>query len=457
MSRRPQKVRLHSGRDQPRSPIDPFRPGSGAGFPVDEKVTPPLFLLQVNDLMSEAIGQQLRQAREERQISLEQAAQATHIRLRYLEALEAGDFAALPSEVQARGFLRSYASYLNLDANALLAAGQGEAVATPQPAPEPAQPQGSPEGSANQAFVEIGQKLKSQRELLGFSLDDVGRHTHLRLHYLSSLEAGDLDGLPSPVQGRGMLNNYAVFLGLDPEPLLLRFAEGLQARLAVKQAARAEKQPQPSRPELRSPTRLQRTISSELIIGAVLVIFLAASSIWVAIRIFSIQSGQQVAPTAPSIADVLLATATETLTSTPMPPTLTLPAAIVPENVQPTGTGAPFAVAGTPGSGVQVYVTARHRAWMRVLVDGEVEFDGRILPGSAYAFSGDERVELLTGDGDALQVFFNQLDLGPLGQPSEVVDLVFTLDGMQTPTPTITPSPTTTPRFLETPGVTPAP
>jgi len=407
--------------------------------------------------MSEVIGQQLRQAREARQLSLEQVAQATHIRLRYLQALETGDFAALPSDVQARGFLRAYASFLNLDATALLATGQADTVAILQPMPEPQQPQVAQEGSASQAFVEIGQKLKSQRELLGFSLEDVERHTHLRIRYLTSLEAGDLDGLPSPVQGRGMLNNYAVFLGLDPEPLLLRFADGLQARLAVKQAARAEKQPQASRRELRSPTRLQRTVSSELIIGAVLVVFLAASSIWVAIRIFTIQSGQQVAPTAPSIAEVLLATATETLTPTSLPPTQTLPAAVLQATVQPTGTGEPIAVAGTPGSGVQVYVTARHRAWMRVLVDGEVEFQGRILPGSAYAYSGEERVELVTGDGDALQVFFNQQDLGSLGLVGQVVDLVFTLDGMQTPTPTITPSPTTTPRFADTPSVTPAP
>ncbi len=408
--------------------------------------------------MSEAIGQQLRQRREERQISLEQAAQVTHIRLRYLQALESGDFAALSSEVQARGFLRSYASYLDLDVSALLAGGQEQAPdETSQPETSPAQSRAIPESPASQAFSEVGQKLKSQRELLGFSLEDVERHTHLRIHYLTSLETGDLDGLPSPVQGRGMLNNYAVFLGLDPEPLLLRFADGLQARLAAKQAARAEKQPPPSRPELRTPTRLQRAFSSELIIAVVLVVFLAASGVWLAIRIFSIRSGQQAAPTAPSIAAVLLATATETLTPTPIPPTLTLPAAVIPENVQPTGTGAPVAAAGTPGSGVQVYVTARYRAWMRVLVDGEVEFEGRILPGSAYAYSGNERVELLTGDGDALQVFFNQQDLGALGQPGEVVNLVFTLDGMQTPTPTVTPSPTNTPRFQETPGVTPTP
>jgi hypothetical protein len=36
-----------------------------------------------------------------------------------------------------------------------------------------------------------------------------------------------------------MLSNYAIFLGFDPEPLLLRFAEGLQANLAARQALAA--------------------------------------------------------------------------------------------------------------------------------------------------------------------------------------------------------------------------
>ena len=39
-------------------------------------------------------------------------------------------------------------------------------------------------------------------------------------------------GLPSPVQGRGMLKNYADFLGLESDTLLLTFADGLQTGLA---------------------------------------------------------------------------------------------------------------------------------------------------------------------------------------------------------------------------------
>ena len=62
------------------------------------------------------LGEWLRQRREELGISLEDAQEATRIRIRYLEALESEDFEALPNAVVARGFLRNYADYLEMDA-----------------------------------------------------------------------------------------------------------------------------------------------------------------------------------------------------------------------------------------------------------------------------------------------------------------------------------------------------
>ena len=104
-------------------------------------------------------------------------------------------------------------------------------------------------------------------------------------------------------------------------------------------------------------------------------------------------------------------------------------------------------------------LVAKERAWLRVIVDGEVAFEGRVIPDSAYPFAGNERIELLTGNGAALQVFFNQQDLGILGFYSEVVQRIFTVQGMQTPTPavpyTATPAPTETPTPPGTPAATP--
>ncbi len=68
------------------------------------------------------VGQRLAEARESRNITLKRAEQDTRIRLKYLMAMEAGDFEALPNPVVARGFLRSYARYLGLDPEPLVEA-----------------------------------------------------------------------------------------------------------------------------------------------------------------------------------------------------------------------------------------------------------------------------------------------------------------------------------------------
>lgn len=77
------------------------------------------------------IGQRLAEARESRNITLEQAEQETRIRLKYLMAMEAGEFDALPNPVVARGFLRSYARYLGLDPEPLVEALQGALPESP--------------------------------------------------------------------------------------------------------------------------------------------------------------------------------------------------------------------------------------------------------------------------------------------------------------------------------------
>lgn len=70
----------------------------------------------------DTLGIWLRQAREGQGSTLEEAAAGTRIRPRFLEALEAGDFAAFPGgDVQVRGFLRIYARYLGLPPDEVVA------------------------------------------------------------------------------------------------------------------------------------------------------------------------------------------------------------------------------------------------------------------------------------------------------------------------------------------------
>lgn len=411
--------------------------------------------------MNDTIGKKLRQARESRSLSLEEAAQATYMRESYLQALESDDFDALPSKTQARGFLRAYASFLGLETEPILASLDAPQAQTEQPfissnsaSPVSARPATPPEAEA--IFKEIGQKLHRQRELLGLSLEDVERHTRLRLHQLQRLEEGDFDAMPSPVQGRGMLNNYAIFLGLDPEELLLRYADGLQSRLAVRHSAQSRRRALiPAR--MRLPSSLQRWLSVELFITVIVIAFLIGFVVWGMGRIFSINAEEEPTPTSPSIADVLLAPQTPSETPTTMTPTATQPAALPAIVNQPTITNTLETQAITIPGLVQLNVTIRQRAWMRVLVDGKVEFEGRVLAGTAYQFSGEEQVEILTGNAAALQVLFNQKDMGTLGTFGQVIDQIYTVEGILAPTPSLTPSPTGTLKPSPTSRITPTP
>lgn len=61
------------------------------------------------------LGDLLRESREQLGLSIADVESSTHIKRAFLEALEEEDFERLPNRVAARGFIRNYASTLNLD------------------------------------------------------------------------------------------------------------------------------------------------------------------------------------------------------------------------------------------------------------------------------------------------------------------------------------------------------
>jgi cytoskeleton protein RodZ len=499
--------------------------------------------------MSETIGQQLKQAREARNLTFKKVTQSTHIQTRLIEAMEADDFESMPSPVQARAFLRLYAEFLGLSLDDLIArqrAGAYEPLAAlhgaelapsqsqepgevsdaptivgpvnepqkdkslfilhgkikslilrfqqilPQPkrssvSVEPAvrittsEPESIPDrrvringakveepisdqgeeflpprkislGSQSQViFNSIGEALHERRETLGLTLDEIEDHTHVRKHYLQALEGGDFDHLPSSVQTRGMLNNYAHFLDMDVDVIVLQFAEGLQAQ-------RLKHQPTPAGitriSDAKSPSRsilppgLRRYLSMDVLVGVGLVLILLVFAIWGTTRVISLRSASTPQPTAQPISDIL-ATAQAASTVTPV-----LENQSGARNVVPAVSSTAIVTLPAAGQGpVQIVLVALEQAFVRVTVDGKILFDGRVTSGTAYPFGGNTQIEVLTGNGAAISVLFNQSDLGLMGSIGEVVDRIYTTNAILNPTATTTPSPTITP----TPTVTPRP
>lgn len=442
--------------------------------------------------MTDTIGQQLKQERERRNLTLEKVVSAIHIRARFLEAIEEDRLDDLPSPQAGQGFLRLYADYLGLNPVPLKTKPSADAPPgiesveieiqeieieeprsdiTEDQVDETIEPDASPEdltqaeeiakepdtrvetssepSLSDTIFKSIGEQLRRQREILGFSFNEVERHIFVRRHYLEALENGDFTHLPSSVQARGMLSNYARFLDMDSDAILLTFADGLQARLREKQPAPAL-QDNEQKEHKAFPKGLRMLFSFDVIFGGGLIILLVTFAIWGTSQVLANQRIPSNAPTL-SISAALLETH-------------------LPENeIAPTATplinSVPISTANgeilpqpTPLQGrIQVVATILERTWLRVTVDGKVEFDGRALPGATYAYGGNQRIEVLTGNGAAVQITYNLSDMGVMGSFGEIVTRIYTDTGVEVPTPTITTTPTQTKPATPAPARTTSP
>jgi cytoskeletal protein RodZ len=65
--------------------------------------------------MSLSLGEKLRQAREERGISISEVAEQTRISPLYIESIENDDYKTLPGGIFNKGFVRSYAKFIGFD------------------------------------------------------------------------------------------------------------------------------------------------------------------------------------------------------------------------------------------------------------------------------------------------------------------------------------------------------
>jgi cytoskeletal protein RodZ len=89
------------------------------------------------------VAEQLRQAREAQNLTINQVAEITKVRTDHIRALEEGNFDAFSAPVYIRGFTRTYATLLKLDVRQVIAALDAELKGTDkfsEPPPLTAQP-----------------------------------------------------------------------------------------------------------------------------------------------------------------------------------------------------------------------------------------------------------------------------------------------------------------------------
>ncbi len=450
--------------------------------------------------MSQTPGQKLKELRESKGISLEEISQKTHIRLNYLEAIESNEVDQILSEVHKRGFLRLYANELGVNLEELQVEDylinkeirkesvkdadtdkveshepslddqselevESDIVSEKTPTPKiiSIQPgilenksleiqKANLTEHATSIFRAIGAKLQARRKLLSLSYDDLANNLHIRKEFLKALEEGQIDVLPSPVQARGMLANYAEFLNLNVDEILLEYADGLQVRRIEKQKKDEVKDRKSSKKLSETRLRLKNFFSMDLLMISALFLVFVFFVVWGMNRILTAEDPNLEATDIPEVADVLLDAGSPTMQLS-ITVNATQPNEIATESTpeEPTPIFTPL----PNNSPINIVIIPRQNTWVQITTDNEINFVGRLIFGNAYDYSGDESIEILTGNAGALQIFYNDQDIGSPGLTGQVVNLIFTESGLVQPTPTNTPTITNTPR--PTPSHTPTP
>ncbi len=87
-------------------------------------------------------------------------------------------------------------------------------------------------------MASLGEILRSQRTEQQRTISEVTAATHMKSEIVEALEHDDYRAIPAPIYGKGFVRLYAEYLGLDPEPLITIYMQGVTS--AKRPSLRAE-------------------------------------------------------------------------------------------------------------------------------------------------------------------------------------------------------------------------
>ena len=287
---------------------------------------------------------------------------------------------------------------------------------------------------------ELGQVLREAREAKGVSLAEAEEATRIRQKYLQALEEGDYSVLPPSVYVRGFLRSYASYLGLDPEHVVRLYEEAV---------------PQPSGPAephiIAEPLVPASRINWEIVAGVLLLLAVGALGLWV-YRQYIVPLATAPTPTPPAVAAAevgapdTVPTVPDNLPTATFQPTATL-TPVVPTATPrlPTSTPLPRStataiVSPTQAPGLTLVLRTTGRTWLRVIVDGKKVLEQTLEAGQRRTWRARREIRLRTGNAGGVEVTLNGQELGPLGQPGQVLERIWTITSsgvvrVSTPTP----------------------
>jgi cytoskeleton protein RodZ len=262
-----------------------------------------------------------------------------------------------------------------------------------------------------------GKTLASQREAMGWSVEQVADQLKLAVRQVVALEAGDYASLPSPAVTRGFVRAYAKIVKLDPIPLVAQIDLGSTGPNTGTGSSTRRERPA-SFSEVRFPSHGKRSALPLGIIAGAAVVVLAIAGIAYKFDAFpgmhhapAVASTTPNAPlTVPGVASTELQSTSVPLISVPPPSsTSTGSGSMSPAGVAAPAAATPAATTAAPAAGPNALVlVVKQDVWLQVrkASGGKPLISRMVKGGTTETFDVSEPVNLTVGKPDAVDATF---------------------------------------------------
>lgn len=273
------------------------------------------------------------------------------------------------------------------------------------------------------AMGAFGDRLRREREMRGITLDEITESTKISRRHLEALEGEHFDQLPGGVFNKGFVRAYARFLGIDGDQAVADYAAASNEQPDPEDKFPLEIHEEPKRHLNRRPSRLPLVFAIAALAGV-----LVGYMFWAKSRPHVAESPAVSTQPAPPAAAVTATIAPPVKDSAPVAEPAeqesnTAAALPKPEQAAPERPAKPEKV-------FFVQVTAKEDAWVSVVADGKSVME-RVLPADKKKkIKAGKTIVLRTGNAGGIEVTFNGVSLGSLGNENEPRTLTFNANGL---------------------------
>lgn len=315
------------------------------------------------------LGDTLREAREKQGLTYKDIEKGTSIRALYIEYIEKGEYDELPGDVYTKGFIRSYANFLKLDANALVQAFTAERHkgAAPAAQQKPAAPKAAPEKP---------QAKKSAAPSVQPAAKSVEKAE-------KSAKAETIEKDEKPVEQPAAPKQEAAPRKAPVQP------KATAVKPQPKQQPKKAPASKPAAPRFTAQDFNEPKRSNGKLIAIVAIVLVVLAGAVYAL------SGSDDSAKKP-------ATQQTQQVEAPAPKTY---------------------------DGVEVTAIFTADCWLEVKADGKTVYEGTLKKGDSQTWKGTDKVTVRVGDAGAVSFSVNGKDLGTAGKTGQVANKTFTKDG----------------------------